>query len=483
MLVDLKHSFLSISLFFFFATVACVKKKSPPAIKHEAKHFRWAMAEDCLHLDWTTSFSPSCLQQVVLLMEGLTRTELRDGKFQVLPALAEKYELQSPTVLVFHLKKDVRWSNGAKLEATHFLGAWKHLLTTAQNGTNAALLFPIHNARAYFERRVPFSSVGIKMLDAFTLELTFDAPEPNFPIVLSHPATFPHFSESLLTPPATLGPFLLSQHEFGKTARFTANPHYHGSASSLASIELVFPKLPNNRIHLFQEGQVDFVEDLGPTVKLDAELKKNVQTFPTLSHVQLVFNTQKKPFNQTETRKVFVTAIDRNEFETLFRWPHKLSYSLFTFGSESKPANWFPRHTKTEGKTIVPRLTLGWMPEVVSSDLVENLQMQWIKNLEVKVELIPHIHGQDLQTYLSQQNVAVIETKTNLFTKFGGLERLMGSVPVDGSVDAIEEILAGKIHTFFPLLNKSQTILLKPGIRNLKQNALGLWDFGELIWE
>lgn len=512
--VDLKVSFLSIALFFSCIFAGCTRKTDAPESAPKGKWFRWAQNEDCSNLESTGFFSQSCLQQELLVMEGLTRTELKSGKFQTVLALADSTVFKSETVLTVKIKKNVLWSNGKTLSSEHFMKSWKRILSTTQSGIYASLFFPIHNARLYFERKVPFSAVGIKALDPLTLELTFDEPEPQFPAVLSHPATFPIFHESLLTPPTFLGEFLVDKHQVGKYVRFLPNPLYYGKPPGIAGIEVFFPQ-PNedpvrSRIHLFREGKVDFVDDLTVPTKVDSALGENIEYVPTLTNVYLLFNTFKKPFQLVEPRKAFVTSVDRSEFTNVLHSPHRMTSSFFSLGIDNSNPSWFPRtnidSAKSETRQLVSRISMGWSPGNLTQELAENLQAQWIKNLDIKVDLVPHTLTQDLQTYLSQQNMVIIESRLNPLARLHGLEQFIGkSAPfnlfsrvaplptelLDGlknenyeaRLAAAEEFLIAREYYLFPLLNRSLMTLRKLNVKNIKQNALALWNLNDVIVE
>ncbi len=52
------------------------------------------------------------------LFEGLTAT---NAKGEVVPGVAEKWEMTDPTTWVFHLRKNAKWSNGDPVVAADFV--------------------------------------------------------------------------------------------------------------------------------------------------------------------------------------------------------------------------------------------------------------------------------------------------------------------------------------------------------------------------
>ncbi len=84
------------------------------AIAAQANTFRWANDGD------TNSMDPYSRQETFLLSfnaniyEPLVR---RDAQMRVEPALAERWENVSPTVWRFHLRRNVRFSDGTPFTA------------------------------------------------------------------------------------------------------------------------------------------------------------------------------------------------------------------------------------------------------------------------------------------------------------------------------------------------------------------------------
>lgn len=83
-----------------------------------AKSFTWAFNADVLTLDPHASnntFTDAFLNTVY---EGLTR---HNARLEIEPALAERWEIVSPTVWRFHLRRDVVFHDGSPFDADDVL--------------------------------------------------------------------------------------------------------------------------------------------------------------------------------------------------------------------------------------------------------------------------------------------------------------------------------------------------------------------------
>jgi hypothetical protein len=188
-------------------------------------------------LDWTRATDGVSITVIEQLMRGLTRLgpDLRPA-----PALAERWDL-SPDgrTYTFHLRRDVRWTDGVPLRAEQFVYSWRRLLDPATAAEYAYFLFPVRGARAFNagEQTDP-SRVGVRALGPHTLEVELEAPLVYFPSITTFMVTFPgredlveQYGDSWTEPGAiqTLGPFLLQEWQHEYRIVLVANPGFYGA--------------------------------------------------------------------------------------------------------------------------------------------------------------------------------------------------------------------------------------------------------------
>ncbi len=133
-----------------------------------------------------TEEEPSCLLK--MLFEGLTKIG-KNGKPE--NAIAKKIEIsKSGLIYRFHLRKSY-WSNEMPLTAHDFAYSWNTSLKPDFSSPLSYLFYPIENAKAVKEGKLPSSELGIKAIDDLTLEVKLDYPCPYFLELCAHSAFSP----------------------------------------------------------------------------------------------------------------------------------------------------------------------------------------------------------------------------------------------------------------------------------------------------
>ncbi|MEG0396429.1 MAG: peptide ABC transporter substrate-binding protein [Oscillospiraceae bacterium] len=126
------------------------------------------------------------------IFEGLTQLTPEMG---VRLANAEKLEhSEDYTVWTATVRKDLKWSDGSPLNAKDYFYALNRVIdpqylsgkTSAVSGSE-----PILNVAACQRGEVPFSEVGIKLVDDYTLEFTLGSPRSDFDVSLTESWALP----------------------------------------------------------------------------------------------------------------------------------------------------------------------------------------------------------------------------------------------------------------------------------------------------
>ncbi len=128
-----------------------------------------------------------CLDILHLTSEGLVRTKYRNNELILEPALAKSWAFTNPTTLTIKLRENQKKSDGTHLIAQDFVNAWRQTLELKDIDA-ASPFFMIANAKEFFQRKVPFSKVGIKAIDNSTIELRLIDPSTHFIWSLATPS-------------------------------------------------------------------------------------------------------------------------------------------------------------------------------------------------------------------------------------------------------------------------------------------------------
>ncbi len=261
------------------------------------------------------------------MYEGLTR--MNDETGQAEPGIAEKWDISADgLVYTFHLR-DAQWSNGDPVEAADFVRAWKIVLDPNTNPTApyAYQLYYLKNAEEYYTKKVTdFSQVGVKAVDAKTLEVTLKSPTPYFLGLLSFYTYYPVHKSVEGNPKwatnkdtmITNGAFTLTEWTTGQAIQVTKNEKYWDAASiKLSKIDFSIVNSGATELLSYKNGELDragnpngeIPSEQLPIVK--KELPNEFVSKGIAATYYYYFNTTEKPFSNVKIRKALTMAINR----------------------------------------------------------------------------------------------------------------------------------------------------------------------------
>lgn len=273
--------------------------------------------------------------------EGLTR---QDENLETVPAAAESWEFnEDQTVLTFHLRDGLTYSDGSPLTAERFHYAVERNCDPNVAGQYQSILFEIvgceefanslseEAAAAATPGADPYetakANLGVKAIDDLTLELTLTHPAPYYPTVASLWVFFPAKQELIeqggadwwKNPELQLGngPFQMTQYEEEQLIGFTANENYWGGRPKLDGIEYVYQGESAVALEAYRAGDLDIVDvdpALLPSVTSDPELADQLVSYPVASTYTLSMNLVQEPFNDLKVREAFAYAFDRETY-------------------------------------------------------------------------------------------------------------------------------------------------------------------------
>lgn len=118
-------------------------------------------------------------------------TEAADGKS--IPAVAERWDISKDgKVYTFHLRKDVKWSDGEPVTVHDFVFAWRRILSPELAAKYANIMYVLKNAEALNNGKMKgMEKLGVQALNDYTLQATLKAPAPYFLTLLTHYTSYP----------------------------------------------------------------------------------------------------------------------------------------------------------------------------------------------------------------------------------------------------------------------------------------------------
>jgi oligopeptide transport system substrate-binding protein len=385
--------------FLCFGLTACPSDPSSP------NTFRLALSNEPPTLDWSLATDSVSITVIENLMDGLTRF---DDELRPVPAIAESWDVsEDGRRYLFHLRRDVTWTDGRPVTAAEFEYAWKRLLDPQTASEYAYFLYPVVNAKAYNTGGVKDPNlVGVRALSPTRLEVRLERPLVYFPSLTTFMVTFPQRRDlierfgSHWTDPqhlVTNGPFRLTdwRHEYRLTLE--ANARYYGGRPNLDRVLMYVVNERTTALTLYQTGDLDLVQlppEAIPTFEGTAEHARK----PILRGYYVGFSVNKAPFTDPRIRRAFALALDREEFPKILRGGERAARSWVPpgmFGYEPSVGLPFDpdraRRLLTEagypGGQGLPPLTYVYNTGPVNTLIAENLQAQWKRNLNVSVAL------------------------------------------------------------------------------------------------
>lgn len=116
-------------------------------------------------------------------------------KGEVVPAIAQSWFTEDGKSWLFILDGKATWSNGKAVTAQDFAQSWQRLIDPKNHSLLAKYLIymGIENAKAIIDQQKPILALGIKALNAHTLEIRLDRPNHQLPQMLAHVALLPTY--------------------------------------------------------------------------------------------------------------------------------------------------------------------------------------------------------------------------------------------------------------------------------------------------
>jgi oligopeptide transport system substrate-binding protein len=322
----------------------------PAASQDGGKVLRTHTSTDPDIVDPQKSSFANEIELLVMNYEGLTR---QDTNLQTVGAAAESWEFdETGTVLTFHLRQGLTYSDGSPLTAERFRYAVERNCDPNTAGQYQSILFEIVGCAEFagsltapeVGEGTPAAEVdpaayettkaalGVKAIDDVTLEITLTQPAPYFPTVASLWVFFPAKQELIeqggedwWKDPALQignGPFQMTEYAEEQQVTFVANENYWGGRPLLDGIEVVYQGESAVALEAYRAGDLDIMDvdpQQIPELMADPELAAQMVSYPVASTYNLSFNLTQEPFTDIKVREAFSLAFDRETYCAVVR--------------------------------------------------------------------------------------------------------------------------------------------------------------------
>jgi len=265
--------------------------------------------------------STNAFNILIDLFEGLTAL---DNHSKVVPGAAESWTQADPTTWVFKLRRNATWSNGEPVTAQDFVYGWRRLVDP-RNGAALASSLGSHilNGVAITQGRMPVAALGVRAVDAGTVEVKTPGPLPFLPYILS----FVQFSPAPRaviekygrdwTKPGNLvgnGAFVLQEWRVNGKVVVDKNPRYWDAANVVLARSTFLPVEDTNAdLKLYQSGEEDMIFRTPPGAyeALKVQYPKEMHNSTQIALRFHAMNNTDPLLKDVRVRKALSMVIDR----------------------------------------------------------------------------------------------------------------------------------------------------------------------------
>ncbi|GHA57946.1 ABC transporter substrate-binding protein [Photobacterium aphoticum] len=258
------------------------------------------------------------------MFEGLV-TQSPDG--DIIPALATHWDTSADgKTYTFHLRDNIQWSNGDPITALDFEYSFKRVIDPHKAAPYSWYYTTAHilNADKITQGKMAPDKLGVKALDAKTLQITLDRPVPYLVKMLTHESTFPVYRQAIekygdaWTKPeniVTSSAYKLTHWTLNERIVLERNPKYWNNEKTVIEQVTYLPIADlTAEYNRFRTGEIDITSSF-PLEQYNAIKKQRpdeLLTMPSLGTYYYLFNVHRKPFDDPRVRKALAYAIDRD---------------------------------------------------------------------------------------------------------------------------------------------------------------------------
>ncbi|MBX4181170.1 oligopeptide ABC transporter substrate-binding protein OppA [Sodalis sp. CWE] len=350
------------------------------------------------------------------IFEGLVIYNLQ-GDIQ--PGVAKSWENKDFRIWTFHLRKNIKWSNGDPITAQDFVYSWQRLADpkTASPYESYLQYARIVNIDDIINGKKNPDTLGIKALDECTLEISLAEPVSYLIKILAHPSLSPlpkkvveKFGDRWTRPKNLVsnGAYTVKDWIINEQIILERNQKYWNNDKTVINKVVYLPISSEiSDVNRYRSGNNDMTYNSLPIElfqKLKKKIPEEIHTSPYLCTYYYEINNQRKPFTDIRVRTALKLGLDRDLIINRVKAQGDLAaYSLtppYTEGAKLNAPEWFgwsQERRNKEGRRLLAAagftkekpLTFNLLYN--TSDLHKKLAIAvasiWRKNLGINVQL------------------------------------------------------------------------------------------------
>ncbi len=245
-----------------------------------------------------------------------------DAEANLVPHAARSWEvLDGGTRYVFHLRDDVRWTDGTMVTAQDYVWGWRRALSPALDAPYAGLADDIVGARDYRQGRNPDpDSVCVRALDPLTLEVLLSTPVAYFIYLVAqssfyplHRATVERYGDDWWKPEHIVsnGSFRLVELD-SHHGLLRRNPAYFGDfPGNVDELSWELVQAAPDSVPEYLSGRADYIFGFVPgEIPTEVPASEIVETHGLMT-LGLTLIPDQPPLDDVRFRRAIAHAVDR----------------------------------------------------------------------------------------------------------------------------------------------------------------------------
>jgi oligopeptide transport system substrate-binding protein len=277
---------------------------------------------------------------VAVSLKKFSRLLQLTAEDELVPDVAQSWEvLDGGLTYIFHLRDDVRWSDGEPVTAADFEYTWKRGLHPDHDQSQAEDLFDIKGARAFRQGQTKDpDEIGVQAVDDHTLLVELEGPSSYFLQIMATAITRPvpkHVVERFgidWTEPekiVTNGPFILKSLILDQSLVLERYQDYHGRyKGNVSQIDLKVIR-GSAALEMYEADELDILHPYDHTSPKEGRRfthrhPDDFISLPSASTRFLGFDVTRPPFDDLRVRQALILATDREALAN--RWLQGLEF-------------------------------------------------------------------------------------------------------------------------------------------------------------
>ncbi len=281
--------------------------------------------QEAHYMDWEQTAYDVNAPAANMLQESLTRP---DNNFNPLPAGATSWSVdKSGLVWTIQLRHGMVWSDGTPITSQDWVYSFQRM---ARADYDFEWFYSIiKNMDKVSQGKAPMSSLGVKAVSPYVLQITTETPASFLPKLLGNVTLFSEkqfkkYGSKWSTKAEWMlfsGPYMLQSWQHGVQYVMVPNPKYVGPYKGFFQ-KITFKNMKAEAIFpAYRNGELDAIPESYESIRApgdealiqnDPQLKQQFHRFLDFMTWYLFFDMQSAPFNNLKVRQAFSHAIDRD---------------------------------------------------------------------------------------------------------------------------------------------------------------------------